>query len=91
LESYPATILEFRDWFATEQACQDYIAGLRWPNGFACPQCHHKGVDHEARTFLVLAVRPSNVSHGGTLFHDTHKPLRLWFEPEQNEGACRRV
>jgi hypothetical protein len=39
MESYPATILEFRDWFATEQACRDYIAGLRWPNGFVCPQC----------------------------------------------------
>ena len=29
MEPYPQTILEFREWFATEQACRDYIAKLR--------------------------------------------------------------
>jgi len=40
---YPETLQEFDDWFATEQACLDYLQKLRWPDGFICPVCNgHK-------------------------------------------------
>ena len=32
-------MLEFRDWFADDVACRDYLAKLRWPEGFRCPIC----------------------------------------------------
>src|SRR6516225_1699576 len=32
MAEYPRTVLEFRDWFADEVACRDYLARLRWPN-----------------------------------------------------------
>ncbi|MSU64019.1 MAG: IS1595 family transposase, partial [Pedosphaera sp.] len=38
MADYPKTILEFRDWFASEDGCRDYVAQLRWPDGFVCPR-----------------------------------------------------
>ena len=44
MSEYPRTVLEFRDWFADDAACRDYLAKLRWPEGFRCPIC--RGPDH---------------------------------------------
>ena len=35
---YPANQMEFEEMFKTEQDCNDYLASLRWPNDFECPQ-----------------------------------------------------
>ena len=81
MQEYPQTIIEFRERFATEQACKDYLAALRWPHGFVCPQCEQKRA-WEMRRGLYWCRNcdyQSSVT-AGTLFHDTHKPLRLWFE-----------
>jgi transposase-like protein len=81
MEPYPATILEFRDWFATEQACRDYIARLRWPSGFVCPRCQTTKAWTMKRGLFWCQQCDHQVSAtAGTLFNDTHKPLRLWFE-----------
>ncbi len=81
MQEYPQTIIEFRERFATEQACKDYLGALRWPHGFVCPQCEQKRA-WEMRRGLYWCRNcdyQSSVT-AGTLFHDTHKPLRLWFE-----------
>ncbi len=36
---YPGTFQEFDEWFNSNDACLDYIAKLRWPTGFCCPNC----------------------------------------------------
>src|SRR5580692_11943335 len=81
MAEYPRTVLEFRDWFADDAACRDYLAGLRWPEGFRCPIC--QGADHwvTARGLRHCrgCGRETSVT-AGTLFADTHLPLRLWFE-----------
>src|ERR1700693_2499835 len=78
---YPRTVLEFRDCFTDDAACQDYLARLRWPQGFRCPVC--RGPDHwvTARGLRHCrgCARQTSVT-AGTLFADTHLPLRLWFE-----------
>ena len=78
---YPRTVLEFRDWFSDDQACRDYLARLRWPEGFRCANCG--GQDHwiTARGLRHCrgCSRQTSVT-AGTLFADTHLPLRLWFE-----------
>jgi hypothetical protein len=28
-----------RDQFRDEAACREYLAKLRWPDGFVCPRC----------------------------------------------------
>ncbi|MBF0384166.1 MAG: transposase [Magnetococcales bacterium] len=30
---------EFDEHFPDEQACQEYILRLRWPDGFVCSRC----------------------------------------------------
>ena len=44
MNEYPENLIEFREWFATEQACRDYIVRLRWPHGFKCPSCQGEKV-----------------------------------------------
>ena len=39
---YPGTFQEFDEWFSSENACIDYIAKVRWPDGFICPGCGFK-------------------------------------------------
>lgn len=36
---YPATFPQLQRWFPDDRACAEYVAGLRWPDGFACPVC----------------------------------------------------
>jgi hypothetical protein len=36
---YPGTFQDFDKWFSSENACLEYIAKLRWPQGFICPGC----------------------------------------------------
>ena len=81
MAEYPRTVLEFRDWFADDAACREYLARLRWPEGFRCPIC--SAPDHwiTARGLRHCqgCGRQTSVT-AGTLFADTHLPLRLWFE-----------
>jgi transposase-like protein len=72
--------LELEDWFATESACRDYLAQMRWPQGFICPRCGAKGGWEASRgRILCPTCRYQASVTAGTIFQDTHKPLRLWF------------
>src|SRR5260370_15540927 len=77
---YPRTVLEFRDWFADDEACRDYLARLRWPEGFRSPVC--SGPDHwvteRGLRHCRGCGRQTSVT-AGTLFADTHFPFPLWF------------
>jgi Transposase zinc-ribbon domain len=76
ISEYPRTVLEFRDWFADDAACRDYLAKLRWPEGFRCPIC--RGPDHwvTARDLRYCrgCGRQTSVT-AGTVFADTHLPF----------------
>ena len=39
---YPGTFQDFDKWFSSESACLEFIAQLRWPEGFICPGCGEK-------------------------------------------------
>ena len=78
---YPQTVVEFRERFATEQACENYLAALRWPDGFVCPDCGNRKAWEMKRGLYWCRWCGYQASiTAGTLFHDSHKPLRLWFE-----------
>jgi transposase-like protein/ribosomal protein L40E len=80
-EDYPRTLLEFEDRFATDQACRDYLIQLRWPHGFVCPRCGARTAWAATRGRLVCGgCRHQTSVTAGTIFHDTRKPLRLWFQ-----------
>jgi len=80
MEDYPRTILELEERFPTEESCREYLAKLRWPDGFVCPRCQAKDAWPATRGRLVCRVCRHQASvTAGTIFQDTHKPLRLWF------------
>lgn len=79
-EDYPRTVLDLEERFATEEACQEYLLRLRWPDGFVCPRCGIKGGWSATRGRIVCrACRHQASLTAGTVLQDTHKPLRLWF------------
>ena len=80
MEDYPRTVLELEKRFATEEACWDYLIQLRWPTGFVCPRCGRVGHWPASRGRLVCQKCRHQASvTAGTIFQDTHKPLRMWF------------
>jgi len=80
MEDYPRTILELEERFRTEESCREYLAKLRWPDGFVCPRCQAKDAWLATRGRLVCRTcRYQASATAGTMFQDTHKPLRLWF------------
>jgi transposase-like protein len=80
MEDYPRNILELEHRFSTEEACRAYLAQLRWPDGFICPRCGNHGGWPSSRNRLVCHnCRYQASITAGTIFQDTHKPLRLWF------------
>lgn len=78
---YPRTLGEFDRWFATEDGCRKYLAGVRWPGGFRCPRCEsdaawltRRGLMHCRRCGYQASIT------AGTIFQDTRSSLRLWFQ-----------
>jgi transposase-like protein len=76
---YPATLQEFDAWFASEEACMDYLRRLRWRGGFRCA-CGSEKAWQTARGLLHCAACGRQTSAiAGTVFEGTRKPLRTWF------------
>ena len=79
-QDYPRTWSEFLEWFSSEQACLSYLERLRWPHGFACPDCASMTAPYRAsRTRLMCqdCGRQSTVT-AGTIFDKTRTPLKVW-------------
>jgi transposase-like protein len=79
--SFPRNLRDFQQQFATEEACQHYLAACRWPNGFACPRC---GQDRayrlvRQRRWQCAACRYQVSLTAGTVLHNTKTPLTVWF------------
>lgn len=79
-EDYPNDFEEFIDRFQSEDDCFDYIAKLRWPEGFSCPRCQGTKAWKTGRALFHCSMCGHQTSiTAGTVFQDTRKPLRLWF------------
>jgi transposase-like protein len=80
VEDYPRTLLEFERRFATDEACREYIARLRWPEGFVCPRCSNEaGWSMRRGLVLCKACRYQASVLAGTIFQDTKLSLSTWF------------
>ena len=79
MEDYPRDLLELEARFSTEAACREYLARLRWPDGFRCPHCGG-GKAWPVRALLQCAACGLQTSvTAGTIFQDTRTPLPVWF------------
>lgn len=74
-------IMQLMERYNTDDACRDILEKLRWPDGTICPRCESKAIRNSLSRhqydcgscgyqFSVMA---------GTIFHDSHLPLRKWF------------
>src|SRR5262245_34486219 len=78
---FPKTLRQFQSEFATEEACEQYLAACRWPDGFVCPRCRH------GRAYELLKQRRQQCAQcrhqvsltAGTVLHRTKIPLTYWF------------
>lgn len=80
MEDYPRMLADLEARFASDAACRQYLAQLRWPDGFVCPRCGGDKAWHTDRGLFVCAACGHHASvTAGTIFQDTRKPLTMWF------------
>jgi transposase-like protein len=78
---YPRTLSEFDRRFATEADCREYLVGLRWPQGFKCPECASGQAWITRRHLMHCRGCGHQVSvTAGTIFHRSRYSLRVWFQ-----------
>ena len=73
-------LVEIVDKLHNEQACKDHLEKVRWPDGVTCPKCGDKRISR----IKTRGIYECNNKHqfsvkSGTIFHDSHLPLRTWF------------
>ena len=78
------------DRFHNEQAAFDYVEAQLWPAGPVCPHCENASDNGKigrltgktTRTGLLkcYACRKPFTVRVGTIFEDSHLPLRLWLQ-----------
>jgi transposase-like protein len=77
---YPRTFRELKAWFPDEPACLEYLAGLRWPDGFVCPRCGATAAWRLSRgLWRCASCRKETSVTAGTIFAGTRQPLETWF------------
>src|SRR5437660_12044059 len=84
------TLDEIQSRFGTDEKARQYLEEIRWPNGVACPHC--KNADPK-RIWEIKENRAKKIRAGlyhcaacnkqftvtvGTIFEDSHIPLRKW-------------
>jgi len=80
VEDYPRTLMELERRFATDEACAEYLAQLRWAREFSCPACGITKAWATRRGLRMCATCGHQVSvTARTIFQDTRTPLTLWF------------
>lgn len=70
----------FMKEFSSEAKCREYLANMRWSDGFVCPKCgcRHSCLLSNGRYQCAECHHQTSVT-AGTVLHRTHMPLRLWF------------
>jgi len=81
--AFPTSLPQFQKYFPDDAMCAKYLESLRWPEGFECPYCGHRGDPWRlTRSTVVLrcpACRKDASLTAGTVMQDTRTPLTTWF------------
>lgn len=74
-------MVDLIDLFPTEESCLEYLRLIRWPNGYLCMRCNGDDVwKMKSGLYHCKACKYAGSVISGTLFQNTRKPLRLWFQ-----------
>ncbi len=76
----PTNLRMFQRLFPNEEACRNYLALIRWPEGFICPVCKsRKGWRLRERPIVTMCENNHQTSlTAGTVMHRTRQPLSTW-------------
>ena len=78
---HPKNYIDLVSKFSTQGSCLEYLASVRWPEGFACSRCCEKQFWRSKRGLLVCSQCEYQTSIlTGTLFQDTKLSLPVWFQ-----------
>jgi len=84
------TLDEINQQFTTDDAARAYIESLLWPNGPVCPHCKN---NDQSKIWKIAENKAKKIRAGlhrcaacnkeftvtvGTIFEDSHIPLRKW-------------
>jgi transposase-like protein len=75
------TLPEVNAMFSTDEKCRELLQRLRWPEGVMCPRCKDHRISRMkdwARFECSMCTYQFTVM-SGTIFHDSHLPLPMWF------------
>jgi len=80
-EDFPESEFEFDQRFHSNKACREYLAKMKWPEGFRCSHCGHQHYWESARDLYICTrcERPHSLT-ARTVMHSTKKPLTYWFK-----------
>jgi transposase-like protein len=72
---------ELIDKLHSDEACRKHLESIRWPDGVCCPKCGNKSISRiqTRNVFECNACQYQFSVTSGTIFHDSHLPLRTWF------------
>jgi predicted RNA-binding Zn-ribbon protein involved in translation (DUF1610 family) len=82
LADLPRSLTEFEQRFADEDACAEYLAAARWPDGFVCPGCGGSKawrLESKAWTYECAGCGRQTSVTAGTIMHHSRLPLTTWF------------
>lgn len=74
-------LMNLTDDFGSEEECRKYLEALRWPDGVRCPDCGFDKISwiSTRNQYDCNSCRRRFSVKAGTIFHDSHLPLRKWF------------
>jgi transposase-like protein len=75
------TLPEVNEMYSTDDRCRQLLERLRWPEGVMCPRCKDTRVSRlkEYSRFECVGCEYQFTATSGTIFHDSHLPLPIWF------------
>jgi hypothetical protein len=80
-EDYPKSEIEFDQRFSNIDACYNYLAQTKWPNGFICEKCGHNACWISSKYIYICTKCEHQYSlTAGTIMHRTRKPITYWFK-----------
>lgn len=76
----PNTLLEAVTYFSDLDRATEYVASIRWPEGFVCPACGSKEHSYltTRRLWKCKACKKQTSVKAGTVFQDSPIPLTKW-------------
>jgi transposase-like protein len=73
-------LLEFSEHFQTDLNCKEYLANIKWENGFTCVKCNHTGSQVRANFSRTCNIcSHTETAPANTLFHKVKFGLRKAF------------